>query len=312
MFMILLALGFFTIILSSENIFTKKHYREVVFDDVMGLREGDSVTVRGLKIGKISKLWLATDGVHMRLSTEAELDIREDYQVEILTSSVLGGKYLQVVEGNKSTPKVSKDAILMGNSPIDLIDQATETFGSIKQAMVDGGILDNLTVTMNELKKLSVNLNAGQGTFGKLITDDSTYTNFFSLSANLEEVSRNLKEGKGTLGRLLVDEQIFEDLQVTTSNLRIISDRLQNGKGLLARLLSEDDELYQNLKGAVASLNSVATKISSGEGTLGKLAADDMLYEEAQLLLQEVRAAVDDFRETAPITSFTSIFFGAL
>ncbi len=38
MFMVLLALGVFTIILSRENIFTRKYYVEVVFDDVMGLR----------------------------------------------------------------------------------------------------------------------------------------------------------------------------------------------------------------------------------------------------------------------------------
>ncbi|MBN2560002.1 MAG: hypothetical protein JXQ75_03630, partial [Phycisphaerae bacterium] len=55
----------------------------------------------------------------------------------------------------------------------------------------------------------------------------------------------------------------------------------------------------------------VATKLNSGEGTLGKLAQDDELYEEAKRLLHELRATVDDFRETAPITTFTSIFFGA-
>ena len=38
---------------------------------------------------------------------------------------------------------------------------------------------------------------------------------------------------------------------------------------------------------------------------------DDELYEEAKLLLQEIRATVDDFRETTPITTFTSVFFGA-
>jgi hypothetical protein len=55
----------------------------------------------------------------------------------------------------------------------------------------------------------------------------------------------------------------------------------------------------------------VTETISSGEGTLGKLARDDELYEEAKLLLHEIRAAVDDIREVTPITTFTSIFFGA-
>ena len=312
MFMILLALGFFTIILSSENIFAKKHYREIVFDDVMGLREGDTVTVRGLNVGKIGKLWLTPGGVHLRISTEADLDIHEGYRVEIMTSSVLGGKYLQVHEGNKAAPAKSPDAILRGDSPIDLIDEATATFGSIKQAMVDGGILDNLKVMLDELKKMSLSVNAGKGTLGKLITNEAAYNHFVSLASNLEEVSLRLKDGNGTLGRLLADDVIYEDLRAVAANARVISDRLRNGEGSLARLLSDDDELYNDLKQAVKALKTMGDRISNGEGTLGKLATDDALYEEARLLLQEIRAGVDDFRETAPITTFSSIFFGAL
>ena len=38
---------------------------------------------------------------------------------------------------------------------------------------------------------------------------------------------------------------------------------------------------------------------------------DDTMYNEVNDLVGEARAAIDDFRETAPIVTFTSIFFGA-
>ena len=44
---------------------------------------------------------------------------------------------------------------------------------------------------------------------------------------------------------------------------------------------------------------------------LGKLLADDELYLQFEALLREGRATVDDMRETSPVTTFTSIFFGA-
>ena len=66
----------------------------------------------------------------------------------------------------------------------------------------------------------------------------------------------------------------------------------------MGKLLSEDDTLYEDLSDAVASLKKVTDDISKGEGTLGKLVMDDELYQEAKLLLQEIRAAVDDLRET--------------
>jgi len=41
------------------------------------------------------------------------------------------------------------------------------------------------------------------------------------------------------------------------------------------------------------------------------LIEDDGLYEDAEKLVGEVRAAVDDIRETSPVVTFTSILFGA-
>ncbi len=51
--------------------------------------------------------------------------------------------------------------------------------------------------------------------------------------------------------------------------------------------------------------------VAQGEGTLGRLLTDEGLYVEFEALLREGRAALDDIRETSPVTTFTSIFFGA-
>ena len=311
MFVALLALGVFTILLSGENIFSPKHYVEAIFGDVMGLREGDSVMVRGLQVGKISKLWLEPDGVHVRMGTDMPLLPREDYAVEILSSSVLGGKYLQVYEGTREARPLEPGTVLIGNDPVDLIDEATETFDAIRAALVDGGILDNLKATMEEVRTITSDISEGKGTLGKLVKDDTSYTKLVELIDNLTAVSKGLKEGEGTIGRLLQDDTLATDLEASVANFREISERLSRGEGTLGKLLAEDDALYADLRQAVASLKTIASRMESGEGTLGKLATDDALYEEAQLLLQEIRAAVDDLRETAPITTFTSIFFGA-
>ena len=75
--------------------------------------------------------------------------------------------------------------------------------------------------------------------------------------------------------------------------------------------MSEDDNLYRDLSAAAAAIKDVTTSISQGDGTLGKLTRDDELYQDAKLLLNEIRAAIDDLRETTPVTTFTSVFFGA-
>jgi phospholipid/cholesterol/gamma-HCH transport system substrate-binding protein len=95
------------------------------------------------------------------------------------------------------------------------------------------------------------------------------------------------------------------------ANLQDVSVRLANGEGTLGKLLSEDDKLYQDLSASMANLRTITDKVGSGEGTLGKLINDDQVYTEAQKLLGELRAAIDDMRETSPVTTFSTIFFGA-
>lgn len=311
LFLVLFALGFFTIILSSENWFTEKHHYEVVFDNVMGLTEGEAVAVRGLKIGIVRRLWLEPDGVHVSVSLERGLNLRDDYEVMILSSSVLGGRYVQFHEGTPGAPPVPPGAVLRGVRPINIMDEASVVVRRIEEALVEGGILDNLKVTMAEFRELTTSLNAGEGTLGRLMTDDKLYTDLEGMVAGLRRMSEEIDAGRGTLGKLIKDEALYDNLAATAGNLRTLSDRLEQGQGTLGKLMAEDDELYDDLRNTMVSLRDIAARLNAGEGTLGRLMTDDELYEEAKLLLNDIRAAVDDFRETAPLTSFSSIFFGA-
>ena len=277
MFMILLALGFFTIVLSRQNIFTTTYRFDVVFENVKGLREGDNVFVRGVAVGKIKTLQIKSDGVHVSVNLEQPVEMHEDYAVEILPSSVLGGRYLNIYEGSHGAPEIPKGEVIKGLTPVDLIDEATKTIEVIKKALEEGKIIDNLKSTM----------------------------------AQLNDVTAKLSKGEGTIGKLMTDDKVYNDLQDITANLKDISERAAKGKGTIGKLLSEDDELYTNLVAASVSIKNISTSIEKGEGTIGKLITDDKLYEEVKLTLHEIRAAIDDFREAAPITTFSSIFFGA-
>ena len=103
---------------------------------------------------------------------------------------------------------------------------------------------------------------------------------------------------------------VLANLEGTMKNLRTVSDDLAAGKGTIGRLLKEED-VYTELKQVTTNLRTLTEKLERGEGTLGKLAKDEALYSELSKLLAEIRAAVDDIRETTPVASFSSVFFGA-
>ena len=268
--MILLALGTFTIILSQDNLFTTKHNLTVVFDQVTGLIKGDKVYVKGVDVGRVKSLQVHRDGVHALLTMDYPVVLREDYRISVVPSSVLGGKFVEIREGSEERPVLPAGSTVRGQGPADFIAELTEGVKAVRESLEDGGVLGNLEDTMANLKELTQRLRDGEGTIGKLLTEDALYTNLLAVSARLEQ-------GQGTLGKLL----------------------------------SADDTLYKDMSATVTALKETAETINRGEGTLGKLVKDDGVYKQVDGLMGEIRAAVDDLRETTPVVSFSSIFFGA-
>ena len=176
---------------------------------------------------------------------------------------------------------------------------------------VNDGVLDDFKVTMSSIRQIAARLAAGEGTLGKLINDDAVYADVRRIAANLGDVSDKLAQGEGTLGKLVNDGQLYADAQAVAANLKDVSGRLAQGEGTLGQLLSADGQASADLGATLAAFRKISESIARGEGSLGKLLADDELYLQFEALLREGRATVDDMRETSPVTTFTSIFFGA-
>lgn len=312
LFLALLILVFFTIILSRENIFRTYHRYEVRFAEVLGIQEGDDVLLRGVPIGRIAEVSVESEGVHVFLSLTRPLSLRSDYRIEIVTTSMLGGKSLIVNEGSATAEPLAPGTPIVGIPPANLLDEAAQVVQDVKTALEEEKILENLGATLTNLREVTDSLAKGEGTIGKLLVDDTVYSDLQGTVANLKTATEPLAKGEGTLGRLLADDgAVYEDIQAITKNLRETTDRLNAGEGTLGKLLSKDNTFYNDLESSAASIRVITAKLESGEGTLGRLIMDPRLYDDANLLVNELRATLDDFRESSPVTTFTTVLFGA-
>ncbi|HMO51576.1 MAG TPA: MlaD family protein [Kiritimatiellia bacterium] len=310
-FAILGALILFTIVLSYDNIFTKSFEMQVRFDNVTGLIRGDKVYVQGVDVGRVSELAIGPEGVDVKLTLKYRVQLREDYQIQVKPSSVLGGKYVSIYEGTRDGPLLSADAVIVGRAPVDFLEEASEALTAIRGSLEEGGILGNLEATLANLKSVTEGLEKGEGTIGKLLKDDAVYVELKDVATNLKTITDRLAGGEGSIGKLLTEETVYDDLKQVAADLKEISGRLSRGEGTIGKLLSADETIYNDLKGTLASINDAMAKVSRGEGTLGRLVNDDALYNEIMKALAEIRAMFDDLRETSPVTTMTSIFFGA-
>ena len=293
MFVVLTALGVFTIVLSQENLLRKTYPYEFVFSEIGGLREGDNVYLRGMNIGRVKQTDLQDSHVRVYVSLDVPIQLRHGYSVDVVDASVLGGKNLKIYEGPEDAPEIEDNMTVIGAEPVEMIEEISRTVA--------------------ELQMTIRSVNAGQGTLGKLLKDDLVYNNLADITSNIKVITARLERGEGSLGMLLAqdDGQMYEDGKTILANLRSISQSLADGEGTLGKLMVGDDAAFQDLEGTLAAIRSISESISAGEGTLGKLVRDAKLYDETTLLVEDVRAAVDDLREASPITSFGSVLFGA-
>jgi len=120
-------------------------------------------------------------------------------------------------------------------------------------------VSQNLTTTSQNMDGIFASINSGQGTLGKLVTDDTLYNSIMEVMVSIHNVTGRMNEDS-TLGLLMSDNTLYYDLLAVSDNLKFITDELASGRGTLGHLLT-DDELYASLKETIQNANRAAKGI---------------------------------------------------
>ncbi len=103
---ILIALLFLLFGFSLEkNIGSRNLYISAVFENVTGLSVGDKVKISGITVGKITNFKLEKEEfeVKVELEVDKEINIPDDSEAKISSSSLFGGKFLEIIPGSSET-----------------------------------------------------------------------------------------------------------------------------------------------------------------------------------------------------------------
>ncbi|MBW2221515.1 MAG: MCE family protein [Deltaproteobacteria bacterium] len=236
-------------------------------DSASGLLKDSLVKVLGVRKGKVEKLEIIESKakIYMRLPTK--LVLPEDSLVYVKSEGLLGEKHIEIKPGSPDKPPVKHmGELLQGTPPADLdilFTELSEVAKGIKnltriitQPVGDAegtgekegairSIIINLEKTSESLKNLSQSVEKGEGTLGKLFTDDAMYN---ELSATLSDISAAIKtfsSSEGTLGKLLSDEEVYNDIKEITTRINAIVRKIERGKGILGKLFT-GEIIYKN------------------------------------------------------------------
>lgn len=170
---------------------------------------------------------------------------------------------------------------------------------------------------MADVKDASAQLKEGKGLAGALLYDETMKQQFSDTIASLKQIGDDLKNQQGVLGTLIYDSALRDKVSRGIDSFVAFGEKLDRGEGALPMLLSDAGTkeqvktLIADFSAAVADVKTLVADAKAGKGTIGKLMTEDALYTELTKAVGVLTRSLEDYREAAPITAFTSVLFAA-
>ena len=169
----------FTIVFSIGKIYIfEPGYRvRVIFNFAGGLSDASPVRLAGVGVGEVDGLKIFYDQNLMRTRVEVTAWIKKNVSIEknsivrVNTLGMLGEKYLEIIPGTQEAGFVDENGILIGEDPI-VMDELAEELKDLA---------DSAGMVMSRLDR-------GEGTIGKLLTEDTIYR---ELEAFVKDIRKN-------------------------------------------------------------------------------------------------------------------------
>jgi len=129
-------------------------------------------------------------------------------------------------------------------------------------------------------------MNRGEGTLGRMASDDQLYTEMTKLLTRLTALTEDLHKNQ---------ERIVSSLEKTATSVGNLSVKVDDNTGTIGRLVN-DPALYDNLSASTAKLDSVLRKINDAEGNLGLMVNDTAMYSEMTNLMARLNNLITDIQ----------------
>ncbi|MBE0643021.1 MAG: MCE family protein [Bacteroidetes bacterium] len=239
-----------------NQIFSRVFYVQVNFANVEGVKPGAAVMLSGYNVGTVTDITLSpqADSIRLllRIDEAVKTFIKKDSKAEIKQEGLVGNKFISISIGSPKAPELRNYGYIHGVPPFAL--------SSIADNFIS--IADTVKQVTGELYILLNRLNNGEGTIGKLFTDDEVYQNLVSITAQTEEGLRRTNEQLDKLAGLL------------SSSVKTLD-----------AIAVKADTAMDNTVRMTASAASIMDKVNDGEGTLGLLMNDRAIYDSLVMFL---------------------------
>ncbi|HEV7349909.1 MlaD family protein [Telluribacter sp.] len=231
---------------SIRKAFGKKVMATAIFEDVEGLQAGNNVWFSGVKVGTVSKIKFSGRSqveVTLNIEEKSQEFIRQDAKARISTDGLIGNKIVVIYGGTPKVPPIEDGARLA-------VEQTEGTEQMMKTLQENNR---NILAITSDFKAISARIRQGEGSIGKLLNDESLYTELESTMARLQQASANAQRMSASLSQF-------------TAKL--------NQQGSLAHELVTDTTIMPQVRSTMEQARNTMTQLNETAATADAMVAD--------------------------------------
>jgi phospholipid/cholesterol/gamma-HCH transport system substrate-binding protein len=280
--------------------FEKSIIVKAMFDDVNGLQKGNNVWFSGVKVGTIKNVVLAGNErveVDINITQKLHQFIPKDSNAKVGSDGLIGNKIIVIYGGTAQAPKIENGDVLTVEK-LKTMDEMINTFGKTN---------DNLLQISNDFKVVSKRVADGNGTIGKLLTDETLINELNATTTTLRKVTQNIEALTGNAARytaklntkgsladdLVSDTVIFSTLRATIAQLQKVS--------------VTSDSVINNLKTAS---NNFSNSLSNRNTPVGVLLNDEQAASNLKITLKNLQSGTKKLDEDLEAVQHNFLFRG--
>ncbi|MDD2997529.1 MAG: MlaD family protein [Candidatus Riflebacteria bacterium] len=321
MTLIAAALLSYMVFIIGDYSFTEQGYKFIVsFYSVNGLSKGSTVSMSGVKIGKVTSIEIRDDQVYVNVYIQdKKLHVRSKSIFTISTAGLMGEKFVEIMPTRDYTsPYVSDGQIVAGTDPTRmdelfeqgnvLIQKLQELTASAKDIIGDPELKENTRIMFRNARSASDKMN-------EIITSVRNRSDRIveSLDNILHRVDGEIDKNRDDIRSVISNFKLFSDrlasitedsrtdFREIVANVRSATDRLDE----MVAQLNKNNKMTDDLRSTIESLRDASDNAKQITREVKEIVADKEIrkkintgLDDAHKLAQAVDKVFLNIRQT--------------
>jgi phospholipid/cholesterol/gamma-HCH transport system substrate-binding protein len=285
--------------LKGSDVFSNSNEYTCYYNTAGGLQESSSVQIRGINVGKVTKMELAGDkGIKVTFTVNGKTAIPKGTVASLASADLLGTKVI---------------SLDMGSGPGE--EPAGATLTAAKGSDMIEKVSGSLTPRLEELKTTIESFNVTIARVNDMLNEDNksaiaaTLQSLKTTSDNLAKITSTFEKESSQL------TSIIRNTNSITSNLARSNDSVQRIINNTSRITSQLanaplQKTIADLEKTAVQLQGIMEKINNSQGTLGLLVNDKEMYRNMNASLKSITNLTDDLKARPSRYISVSVFGG--